>query len=294
MKNKEALDLASTDGCIPIISVAIVCYNTPFGEISRALISLIAATSALKKKEKYGHNRLLTEITLINNNDAYQINLSEYAELDRLLQLAGGKLLLLEGHGNIGFGAAQNLVLTNSKSQFHLIMNSDVVVSENTFINGISYLRQNLDIAAVSPAAVDRHGVKQHLCKQYPTILAFLLRGFAPDLMKRVFDGRLSQYEMRSLSEDRPTAGIPIISGCFIFSRTACLQKVGGFDDAYFLYFEDFDLSMRLNQEYSLAYLPSIRIIHEGGNAARKGILHIYMFARSAIRFFSTYGWNWF
>ena len=58
--------------------------------------------------------------------------------------------------------------------------------------------------------------------------------------------------------------------------------------------FEDFDLSIRLNEIAKIAYHPKMRIVHGGGNAARKGIWHIIYFIRSAWSFYSKYGWRWY
>ena len=74
--------------------------------------------------------------------------------------------------------------------------------------------------------------------------------------------------------------------------RTELLQKVQGFDENYFLYFEDFDLSLRIGKIADIVYLPSMRIVHAGGHAARKGIRHLLMFVKSAWYFYNTYGWR--
>jgi GT2 family glycosyltransferase len=72
------------------------------------------------------------------------------------------------------------------------------------------------------------------------------------------------------------------------------LKRLGGFDPRYFLYFEDFDLSLRTPQHARIAYVPSVRIVHHGGGAARKGLRHVRLFLTSAIRFFDQHGWTWF
>ena len=74
--------------------------------------------------------------------------------------------------------------------------------------------------------------------------------------------------------------------------RSENLQAVEGFDENYFMYFEDFDLSLRVGQVAKIAYLPSMKIKHFGGNTGRKGIKHILMFVKSGFRFFNTHGWR--
>ena len=60
------------------------------------------------------------------------------------------------------------------------------------------------------------------------------------------------------------------------------------------MYFEDFDLSLRIAPAHKVMYVPAVRIIHFGGDAAKKGRRHVGMFIRSAVTFFSHHGWKWF
>jgi hypothetical protein len=75
--------------------------------------------------------------------------------------------------------------------------------------------------------------------------------------------------------------------------RTAAVQAVGGFDDAFFLYFEDFDLSLRLGRQGRLVFDPAMAIVHHGGYAASKGRHHLKYFIQSGLRFFNRHGWRW-
>ena len=59
------------------------------------------------------------------------------------------------------------------------------------------------------------------------------------------------------------------------------------------MYFEDYDLSLRMAELGQVQFLPQVRIVHHGGYSARKGWGHIGMFARSGWRFFQTHGWRW-
>ena len=76
---------------------------------------------------------------------------------------------------------------------------------------------------------------------------------------------------MHDLSEKEPSVDIPITSGCFMLLRSESLIEIGGFDERYFLYFEDFDLSLRLGKKGKLAYLPSQCVFNTvGGVLAAK------------------------
>jgi GT2 family glycosyltransferase len=87
---------------------------------------------------------------------------------------------------------------------------------------------------------------------------------------------------------------LPLLaSGCFMLVRTEALRAAGGFNDRYFLYFEDFDLSLRLGGQGRLIFNPAMRIVHHGGYAASKGNQHVRYFLRSGLTFFNQHGWRW-
>jgi hypothetical protein len=130
------------------------------------------------------------------------------------------------------------------------------------------------------------------LCKRYPSVLVLGLRGFGPAFLRRWFRRVLDRYEMRDLPDDAPTSPIPIASGCFMLCRRQPLAAIGGFSPEYFLYFEDFDLSLRFAEHAALAYVPTVRIRHAGGDAAGKGWDHRRMFIRSGVTFFRRHGWR--
>jgi hypothetical protein len=77
-----------------------------------------------------------------------------------------------------------------------------------------------------------------------------------------------------------------------MFARRDVLAGVGGFSPDYFLYFEDYDLSMRIRRRSQIAYVGRVRIVHHGGEAAKKGKAHVRLFLASALRFFRTHGWK--
>jgi len=138
----------------------------------------------------------------------------------------------------------------------------------------------------------DPAGTRQYLCKRYPSVFVLFLRGFAPALLRRLFRSYMEAYELRSVIGETVVKGIPMASGCFMFARLAVLRAVGGFSPDYFLYFEDFDLSLRFGRRSSLAFVPAVRVTHSGGNTADKGGRHILLFVRGAATFFRTHGWK--
>ena len=193
----------------------------------------------------------------------------------------------------MGYGRGHNIPINELNSDYHLILNPDVVIKENALHNALKKFRDDRTIKLLSPNATDKDGKKLFLCKRYPSVLTLALRAFFPRPLKAIFSRKLSHYEMRDLSQTNYTAGIPLISGCFMLAETSSFTSIGGFDEHYFLYFEDFDLSIRMGGLGEVIYAPDVEITHDGGNTARKGIWHIRKFIESALQFFNSHGWRW-
>ena len=203
-----------------------------------------------------------------------------------------GTLETLSGHGNVGYGRANNLALARAKSDVHLILNPDVELEPSALAEALAALAAHPEVGGVAPAVFGDDGRMQYLCKRYPSVWVLFLRGFAPAFLRRRFAHTLDRYEMRDVIGEEFVGDVPLASGCFMLARTALLERVGGFDPGFFMYFEDYDLSVRVRRESRVAYAPRARIVHHGGDAARKGLRHVTWFVRSAGRFFARHGWR--
>lgn len=206
------------------------------------------------------------------------------------------QVICLTGHANIGFGAAHNLVLHGSGADYHLVLNPDVELDRDALANGVRWMDAHPDIGALSPAVRSPSGKRDYLCKRYPSVLDLALRGFTPTLGKALFRRRMARYEMRDVIDPAPDneiIDIPAMSGAMLLVRRKAIDATGGFDPGFFLYFEDFDWTVRLNRITRTAYVPSVKIVHHGGGAARKGARHIGWFVKSGMRFYRKHGWRW-
>ena len=203
-----------------------------------------------------------------------------------------GTLELAHGHGNVGYGCANNLVLPRLKSDLHLVANPDVELERDTLAAAIEALNSNGRLGVIAPSVRGPDGARQYLCKRYPSVWVLFLRGFAPQFLRRRYAAALDHYEMRDLPPEEPFAPVALASGCFMLLRTPLFARLGGFDPRFFMYFEDYDLSLRAGREATVAYVASARIVHHGGEASRKGPRHVAWFLRSAWRFFAIHGWK--
>ncbi|CAB3765851.1 N-acetylglucosaminyl-diphospho-decaprenol L-rhamnosyltransferase [Burkholderia puraquae] len=200
---------------------------------------------------------------------------------------------LLTGHGNVGYGRGHNLAIEAVESTYHLILNPDIDIEPDALVRALDFLDSHPEVGLLTPWIGDDRGNVQYLCRRFPALFDLLVRGFLPMRVRRWFAARLARYEMRDVINDHDIVwDPPIVSGCFMLFRTDVLKKLGGFDPRYFLYFEDYDLSLRTHEVARVAYVPSVRVVHHGGGASRKGFAHIRMFAASAFKFYNRFGWR--
>ena len=270
------------------ISISVVCYYSPTEQLIELMNSIIASVRFVRARLEIEH----IPIYLIDNSKQTTLSLTDFSELSNDFDELLVHPELISGHGNVGYGSAHNLVLDHIESDYHLMLNPDVTLEEDALYQAIGLLLANTKRKLLGPSAFGGDGEKQYLCKRYPSILTLVLRGILPIKLRGLFAQRLNHYEMRDLSEDTVTDDIPLLSGCFMLVDTATFKDIKGFDGQYFLYFEDFDLSLRINELGPLVYAPMVRIKHSGGKTSTKGLWHIMMFVSSAVRFFSNHGWR--
>jgi GT2 family glycosyltransferase len=275
------------------LQVSIVTYRPDLRLLERCFRKLALAIAAARD------DRVLRTVALavVDNSADRAIAKEVIGVAQRRFRDANVQLTFLHGHANIGYGAAHNLVLHGSGADYHLVLNPDVELAPDALAVGVRWLAEHADVGAVAPEVYDGDGeTQEYLCKRYPTVLDLALRGFAPGVLRRLFRRRLDRYEMRDVIDadpEREVIDIPAMSGACLLVRRAAVDATGGFDPNFFLYFEDFDWTLRLNRITRTAYVPAMHVRHHGGGAARKGLRHIAWFVRSGVRFYRKHGWRW-
>jgi len=274
------------------LQISIVTHRPDLRLLDRVLRKLELAIGAARA----GGALKSVHLALIDNSEDPQTGERVFEIGKARFRDSGVRVILRHGHNNIGYGAAHNLVLHGTGSDYHLVMNPDVEVATDALLCGVKWLDAHPDVGALAPAVRGPDGARHYLCKRYPAVLDLFLRGFVPRFLRALFRKRLDRYEMRDLVDVKPprdVLGVPALSGAFMLVRRDAIDRTGGFDPKFFLYFEDYDWSVRLASVTKTAYVPSVRIIHYGGNAARKGWRHIRWFLVSAHRFYGKHGWKW-
>ncbi|MEX3581554.1 MAG: glycosyltransferase [Burkholderia sp.] len=264
--------------------MSIVVYRPDLEQLTNTLSSLLATLEGLGRLRP----DLRAEMFFVDNGGA-PVSLPGFDAW----RARGFSCTEIGGHGNVGYGRGHNLAIERAASRYHLVLNPDIDLDADALAAALAFLDAHPDVGLLSPRVDDENGHIQYLCRRYPALLDLFVRGFLPASLRRFFARRLARYEMR----DRITASEvlwdpPIMSGCFMLFRTDLLKRLHGFDPRYFLYFEDYDISLRARKLAHLAYVPSVRVIHHGGGASRKGFAHIRMFVTSAFKFYGRFGWR--
>ena len=271
----------------PVLAVSIVVYSPDAAWLNATLQTLVAALA----HAQHGGAMDRAVICLVDNQatsatSPHSVNLDNACN-----KLTWIEAISIAGHGNIGYGRANNLAIARcAECDFHLVLNPDVKLAKDAITNALRHLQQHPDCAMVSPVATAPDGQALYLVKRFPDLLTLALRGFAPEWVKQRFRTRLATYDRQETPFDAGLNDAQIVSGCFMLIRRTALTNVGEFDPAFFLYFEDFDLSYRISKVSVIARVPGVRIVHAGGSAASKGLRHVWWFARSALRFHWKHG----
>lgn len=267
------------------LSASIVVYRPDLAKLESTLESFRAACDALLATRP----GLPVALYLVDNGGLPDVRAAIGA-----LRSHGVASAILSGHGNIGYGQGHNLAIDRAVGCYHLVLNPDIDLDRDALVRAVEFFEAHPDAGLLTPWIGDEYGNQQFLCRRYPTLLDLFARGFLPERLRRLFTRRLALYEMRDQINARDIVwDPPIVSGCFMLFRTPVLKQLGGFDARYFLYFEDYDLSLRAHEVTRIVYAPAVRVLHHGGGAARKGLAHIRMFTASAFKFFHRFGWKW-
>ncbi len=222
------------------------------------------------------------------NVHLYVIDNSPTDELKNVC--AGENTEYIFANNNLGFATAHNIAIKNSIKngvKYHLVLNPDMYFEKGVIKELYNFMENNLDVGLVMPRVLYPDGSVQYLCKLLPTPLDLIRRRFLPE---KVFSKRNFFYELRFTGYDK-IMDVPYLSGCFMFIRTEALSHVGLFDERFFMYLEDIDLSRRIHKHYRTIYYPEVSVFHQYEKGSYKNITLLKYHVQSAIRYFNKWGY---
>jgi GT2 family glycosyltransferase len=251
--------------------------------ISGSIVLYKSDKSVQKTIADFLNTPLPVKLYLVDNSptEALKLSLAQFIADKRVEYIFNG--------ANVGFGAAHNIAIRKvlNETKYHLVLNPDVSFGTSVIEQLVKYLEQHKDVGLVIPKVVYPDGKLQYVCKLLPTPVDLIFRRFLPGKM---IEKRLEKFEMREMGYNREVE-VPYLSGCFMFLRTDALKKVGLFDERFFMYPEDIDLTRRIYKEYKTMYYPGAEIVHEHARESYKSMKLFYIHIVNMIRYFNKWGW---
>lgn len=247
------------------LSVIIINYNSK-DLLKQCLLSVQKAISGIEG-----------EVIVIDNNST--------DDSQEFLRGVDSKISVKLQEENSGFARACNLGFKNASGDYVLFLNPDTIVSEKSLQQCISFLESKYDAGAAGVRMIDGKGKFLKESKRSfpsPTAAFFKLFGFAKLFPRsksfaKYYAGHLSEKEINT---------VDVLSGAFMMVKKNVLEKIGGFDETFFMYGEDIDLSFRIVEAgYGNYYLGNITITHLKGGSTRYNYKYVKTFYDAMNRF---------
>ena len=191
---------------------------------------------------------------------------------------------------NRGFGAGHNIALreTVSRSRYHIVMNADVSW-EGDVVNPMArYMDGHKDVGLMGPRVVYPDGMLQYTCRLLPSPTDVIFKRFLP---KTLISNQMDRYLLATHDHTRPIES-RYLMGCFMMFRTEALKDCGFFDERFFMYPEDIDISRRIAAKWKTLYWPRVEITHRHDASSRHNLRMLAIHIVNMIRYFNKWGWR--
>lgn len=251
------------------ITGSIVLYNTEESQLHR-LLDCITRSS------------VVTHLYLVDNSP-----IPSDASL-----LRDPRFTYVKAETNLGYGRGHNVALRMlpESSEFHFVFNPDIRFDPGELEKMIDFMRCDASIGQLMPRVVSADGSLQYLCKLIPTPADLFLRRFVGSGLRSLLRRRMDRFELRFTGYDR-VMDVPNLSGCFMLFRTSALRKVGIFDERFFMYMEDIDITRRVNAEFRTVFFPGATILHDHARESYKSRRSMWVHIENSIKYFNKWGW---
>ena len=251
-----------------MINISVVLYNTSIDDIGRIIKTL------------EGYNKMQT-LFLVDNSPKK----NKYLE-----NIAKENIKYIFTEKNLGYGKGHNIAMKESMKMnvdFHLVLNPDIYFEIETLEKLSVFMTSQAEIGHLMPKVVYPDNSIQYLCKLLPSPFNLFARSFLPN---KLYQKLNKKYELRISGYDK-IINVPYLSGCFMFLRVSSLKEVGVFDERFFMYPEDIDLTRRIHKKFETVYYPNVKVIHRHEKASYKSIKMKLIHIVNMIKYFNKYHW---
>lgn len=245
----------------PKLSVIIVTYNSS-QHIKDMLLSI-------EKQTKTPH-----EIIIVDNNSFDRTIAQIYA--------SRVKVSLLKQKENLGFSKANNLGVKSSIGEYLMFLNPDTLLINSALDQLIGFIKDNKDVGLVAPQLIEDSGKPQPSVRKFPSIIGAI---------KEYYFCIRNSYEPYVHEEDNPVEVDSVVGAAMLVPRSIYFNA-GGFNDKYFMYYEDIELCKKINQlRYRIMYLPYVKVKHSVGASAKTNPKTMHYLKHSARLYHGAVGY---
>ena len=191
---------------------------------------------------------------------------------------------------NLGYGTGHNHAIRlamEEGSDFHAVLNPDIYWEGGVIGRLAAYMETHDDVGMMVPKVLYPNGDLQYVCKLIPTPYDLIANRFLP---KRLVRKRIARFRLEASGYDR-IMNVPYMHGCFFMLRIGALKDVGLFDERFFMYPEDIDLTRRIHEKWRTLYYPEVCIFHAHAAESRKSWKMLRIHAATMVKYFNKWGW---
>ena len=172
-------------------------------------------------------------------------------------------------------------------SGYHVVLNSDIVFPPETVQKLAAFMDEHPHAGLCMPDVRNTDGTRQYLCKYLPTPFDLFGKRFLPSAFTRRARTRLMMMD----ADYSKVLSVPWLSGCFMFFRMEAVASIHGFDESFFMYGEDIDISRRVCRNYDTLYCPDAYITHAHAASSYHSLKILLIHIRNVSHYFNKWGW---
>lgn len=220
----------------------------------------------------------------------FVIDNSPTNDLKDVINYDSNKIEYVYNNKNLGYGGAHNVAIRRAfklQASYHVVLNPDIEFKPSVINTILNYLNRNIDVGQVLPKVLYPDGRIQYLCKMIPTPIDLIFKRFLPS---RLTEKRLHKFQLRFTGYNE-MMNVPYLSGCFMFFRVSALKDIGLFDERFFMYPEDIDITRRMHKKYKTIFYPEVSIIHAHAAESYKSNRMFWVHISNMVKYFNKWGW---
>lgn len=221
-------------------------------------------TSLLKSRLELPLEIIVVDNASTDNSLAPILGLQKYKQPIKIIRI--GK--------NVGFPRAYNIGIKHSSGDYYLFINPDAYVEENTLAVVLAALIKDPAAGMATACVINPDGSEQRGCRRnFPDFKSAISDTFG---LYKIFPHQFPNFNQTQMAMPTTIVAVPAISGAFMLIKKSALQKVGLWDEAYYLHNEDLDLCKRFGDAgYKILWVPFATVVHEQGSCSRSQPIRI-------------------